>query len=222
MEDPLETQSCQHAFCKVCITTWLSNHATCPTCRQTVGHAGLRPLHRVWRDKLFSLTVRCGNHKSGCLEEMQLFRLSSHQQVCQYGEVLCPNKSCGESVLKCSLNDHMLKCPFRNVKCSDCHLECAFVELSDHKCVAAMRNHFEERMSILREELQHFIQNTTQERVRMEIQMEEQRNQIDTLQNRISALIAHRKKLRSGISTHHLTVPSPTMRMHRASPDPPR
>ena len=208
LEDPLETQNCQHAFCKSCITTWLTTHSTCPLCRQGIGgHSGLRQLHRIWREKLYSLKVRCCFHSNGCDDDMALFQLSDHLSSCPYKEVLCPNEKCKVTVLRGDLNDHIQVCLFRTVRCQECDLELISSKLQEHKCVNALRKHFDERMGVLKSELSEFIRTTQQERMRMEAMMEEQRNQIETLQHRITVLINQRKRVRSP-AANNLIVPS--------------
>lgn len=36
-EKELTMTVCNHGFCQSCLDTWLTNHATCPTCRQVIG-----------------------------------------------------------------------------------------------------------------------------------------------------------------------------------------
>jgi hypothetical protein len=152
------------------------------------------------------LKVKCCFHSNGCSEEMPLFQLSSHLLSCRFKEVLCPNEMCNVSVLRGELNDHVQVCLYRSVRCQDCNLELISSKLQDHKCVSALRKHFDERMGALKSELSEFILTTQQERTRMEAMMEEQRNQIDALQHRITILINQRKRARSPAASH-LSVP---------------
>lgn len=206
LEDPLETQVCQHAFCRDCISTWLGEHGSCPLCRHKLNSTGLRPLHRIWREKLHSLRVHCRHHGNGCTEEMQLVRLSDHVLSCSFRKVCCSNEDCNVSVLQCDLEDHVAACPYRKVTCPNCQLELRSNDLARHGCIPALRMHFDARMSMMRSELGEFIRATQQERLRMESMMEEQRNQIDELQLRLTALISQRRRVKTP-KVHHLRVP---------------
>ena len=207
LEDPLETQACQHAFCRPCISTWLGDHGSCPLCRHKLTHTGLHPLHRIWREKLHSLRVRCRHHDNGCTEDMQLVSLSDHVLSCSYRKVCCPNEDCNASVLRCNLDGHLAACPYRRVTCPNCQLELKSHDLARHGCIPALRIHFDTRMTLLRSELGEFIRATQEERLRMESMMEEQRNQIDELQLRLTALISQRRRVKTPKVQHHLRVP---------------
>lgn len=218
LEDPLETQTCQHAFCRPCISTWLGDHGSCPLCRHKLTHTGLHPLHRIWREKLYSLRVRCCYHGNGCTEEMQLASLSAHMLNCSYHKMCCPNEDCDTVVLRRDLDGHLAVCPYRRVSCPDCQLELRSQDLAHHGCIPALRIHFDTRMTLLRSELSEFIRATQEERLRMESMMEEQRGQIDELQLRLTALISQRWRARSP-KIQHLLVPAHSSRRSPPSPE---
>lgn len=218
LEDPLETQACQHAFCRPCISTWLGDHGSCPLCRHKLTRTGLNPLHRIWREKLGSLQVRCCYHGNGCTDEMQLVGLSAHMLNCVYRKMGCPNEDCDTTVLRCDLDAHLAVCPCRRVACPDCQLELRSQDLPNHGCIPALRMHFDARMTLLRSELGEFIRATQEERLRMETMMEEQRSQIDELQLRLTALISQRRRVRSP-KIQHLLVPAHSSRRSPPSPE---
>ena len=219
LEDPLETQACQHAFCRPCISTWLGDHDSCPLCRHKLNSSGLRPLHRIWREKLHSLQVRCRHHGNGCTKDMQLASLSDHVLSCSFRKVCCPNEDCQASVLQCELDSHLAACPYRSVTCPNCQLELRSHDLRRHGCIPALRMHFDARMTQMRSELGEFIRATQEERLRMESMMEEQRSQIDELQLRLTALISQRRRVKTP-RVQHLQVPAlPSSRCAPPSPE---
>lgn len=44
--------ACEHAFCRACITEWISRQPTCPVDRQAVTASQLRPVPRILRNLL--------------------------------------------------------------------------------------------------------------------------------------------------------------------------
>ena len=103
-----------------------------------------------------SLSIRCKENKFGCkwtgvildydvriqlISNITLFYKYSllnlyslnffkdHEKICLYKSLECPLNGCKMKVIKSALNDHMMKCPFRLVKCEYCFGERAFNSL---------------------------------------------------------------------------------------------
>ncbi|KAI8502172.1 hypothetical protein Bbelb_197600 [Branchiostoma belcheri] len=70
LENPREFSRCQHAF------------YSCPTCRAPVTSSDLRHLHRIWREKLYQLLMRCEFHDAGCDVTMP-FKKGTRSVACQ-------------------------------------------------------------------------------------------------------------------------------------------
>lgn len=51
----LQTAICEHAFCRACITEWLTRQQTCPVDRNAITYANLRAVPRI----LKNLLTRC-------------------------------------------------------------------------------------------------------------------------------------------------------------------
>lgn len=43
---------CEHAFCRACITEWLSRQPTCPVDRNSITTSNLRPVPRILKNLL--------------------------------------------------------------------------------------------------------------------------------------------------------------------------
>ena len=143
LEDPRET-SCQHAFCHDCIAQWLQDHDTCPTCRTAVNRSHLRFLHRIWREKLYRLRVRCDRSSDGCSSVMELNRRHAHSQSCEFVHVACPNRPCSKKVARRLLREHLETCEHRMFRCEQgCGLYVSARLEKKHSCVGALKHELE-------------------------------------------------------------------------------
>lgn len=52
LEEPLQAAVCEHAFCRSCITEWLSRQPTCPVDRNAITTTNLRPVPRILKNLL--------------------------------------------------------------------------------------------------------------------------------------------------------------------------
>lgn len=52
LEEPLQAAVCEHAFCRACITEWLSRQPTCPVDRNAITTTNLRPVPRILKNLL--------------------------------------------------------------------------------------------------------------------------------------------------------------------------
>lgn len=121
---------CGHRFCKNCI-------------EKSIRDTGQRcPVdnERLLEDQLFpdnfakreilSLTVRCPN--SGCADKMELRHLENHVARCQFATVPC--SQCQQSVRKSHLEEHKtVECPRRPMTCPDCVADFCYEERELHE-----------------------------------------------------------------------------------------
>ncbi|XP_026745845.1 E3 ubiquitin-protein ligase NRDP1-like [Trichoplusia ni] len=82
--DPLQAPACEHAFCRACITEWISRQPTCPVDRQAVTASQLRPVPRILRNLLSRLCTSCDNALHGCNTVLKLDSLASHLVECMF------------------------------------------------------------------------------------------------------------------------------------------
>ncbi|XP_072940359.1 E3 ubiquitin-protein ligase NRDP1 isoform X1 [Epargyreus clarus] len=115
LEDPLQAPACEHAFCRACITEWISRQPTCPVDRQAVTASQLRPVPRILRNLLSRLCTSCDNAPHGCIAVLKLDSLASHLVECEFN-------------------------PKRPMPCeAGCGLVIPKDELAEHNCVRELR-----------------------------------------------------------------------------------
>ncbi|CAK83048.1 unnamed protein product (macronuclear) [Paramecium tetraurelia] len=72
---------CGHTFCKLCISQWLTDHQTCPECRQDAKRKHFQ-IDRIAAGIISELDVYCSNKIYGCKWKGVIDRLESHQRKC--------------------------------------------------------------------------------------------------------------------------------------------
>ncbi|XP_043203915.1 E3 ubiquitin-protein ligase NRDP1-like [Amphibalanus amphitrite] len=115
LEDPVQAPACEHAFCRGCITEWLSRQQICPVDRQEITAAQLKPVPRILRNLLARLLIVCDNQQYGCTVVINLDRLESHLKECEHN-------------------------PKRPVQCEQgCGMVVPMDEVKEHNCVRELR-----------------------------------------------------------------------------------
>ena len=199
LEDPKETLTCQHAFCYDCITQWMCERSSCPTCRCLLSHGDIVSLHRIWREKLNKLRVRCHNFRIGCEAVVQLQHLDKHLQECAYVCITCPHSPCGSLVQRAKLPAHLESCDYRRVTCPECALDVPATEFAGHRCVQSLRDDLQQKTEILRHEWLDCLRTMRREQRRLEERIQQQELEISELKSSLSSLSPYRR--------HHHTVP---------------
>lgn len=108
LEEPLQAPVCEHAFCRGCITEWISRQPTCPVDRQAVTSGQLRPVPRILRNLLARLCIHCDNAIYGCTSVLKLDSLPAHLIECEYNpkRPMPCEQGCGLVIPKDELKDH--------------------------------------------------------------------------------------------------------------------
>ncbi|XP_060535331.1 E3 ubiquitin-protein ligase NRDP1 [Cylas formicarius] len=108
LEEPLQAPVCEHAFCKTCISEWISRQPTCPVDRQNVTSAQLRQVPRILRNLLARLQIQCDNVQYGCTRVLKLDTLATHLEECDHNpkRPLPCEQGCGLIIPKDELTDH--------------------------------------------------------------------------------------------------------------------
>mmetsp|Transcript_32525 Transcript_32525/g.74313 ORF Transcript_32525/g.74313 Transcript_32525/m.74313 type:complete len:218 (+) Transcript_32525:83-736(+) len=91
---------CQHCFCRSCITTALSFHRRCPTCRKEVPEENDLYPHEGFRNIIDEIIVRCGEHH--CAWTGRLDARASHHEECVHRRAHLANAQQQETVEKCA------------------------------------------------------------------------------------------------------------------------
>ena len=77
LKDPVMiAASCQHHFCKICITEWLKNNNSCPNDRIRVH--GFDPPLRNFKNLLDNLNMKCFK----CCSTIKLHTFDNHEKKC--------------------------------------------------------------------------------------------------------------------------------------------
>lgn len=108
LEEPLQAVACEHAFCRACITEWLSRQPTCPVDRNPITNSNLRAVPRILRNLLSRLNISCENAMYGCTLVLKLDTLATHIEECEHNpkRPLPCEKGCGFVIPKDEYKDH--------------------------------------------------------------------------------------------------------------------
>lgn len=165
---------CEHAFCRACISEWLSRQPTCPVDRNAITAANLRAVPRILRN-LLSRYVTCiesNAHYPGTYTVNVLF--SAKRRL----SISCDNEMYGCTiVLKLDvLAGHLEDCEHNPKRPLPCEKGCGFVipkdEFKDHNCVRELRSLIhtqQQKMGELKNEIGD--QNLTINELKRELQL---------------------------------------------------
>lgn len=85
--DPVTTMTCQHTFCRECITRALSHAPQCPVDRSPLCEDDLGPVNPIVRSLVDELTVECVYREEGCQRVVQRQLLAAHlRDECEFSE----------------------------------------------------------------------------------------------------------------------------------------
>ncbi|XP_030561418.1 E3 ubiquitin-protein ligase NRDP1-like isoform X2 [Drosophila novamexicana] len=108
LEEPMQSSSCEHAFCRYCIEKWMQEKQICPVDRSDLMPIHLVPVSRLMRNMLGRLKIKCCFAENGCTALMPLEEYRNHVANCQNNPkvvVMC-TKGCGMRVPKDELSRH--------------------------------------------------------------------------------------------------------------------
>lgn len=85
--DPVTTTTCQHTFCRDCITRAVSHAPHCPVDRLPLSEIDLGPVNPIVRSLVDELLVECVYKEQGCEARVQRQCLAIHlKEECTYSE----------------------------------------------------------------------------------------------------------------------------------------
>ena len=173
------------------LSRWLSEHRSCPCCRSPITTEDLRPIHRVWREKLVELRMKCYNSDHGCTAVVSIEELPDHLSTCQYAHVPCPHTACPEVVIRTMLDEHVRVCEHRMILCDDCGLEFQAIASESHKCILSLRQYMKEQIEAAKKEMiTECTKLMRRERRYYENLLQEQKRAVDELRHTLSNLIS--------------------------------
>ncbi|KAL8832305.1 MAG: hypothetical protein Q9191_000359 [Dirinaria sp. TL-2023a] len=133
-DSPLKL-SCEHYFCRACITQSLQTQEetsrSCPACRQSVSRADISEAPRIIRHIVDDLKVRCPRSSEGCGVEMARSSIQDHiDRYCAFAEVRCPDSGCPLSVPR---KDTVLgRCLHQVICCDNCDADLMELNVDAH------------------------------------------------------------------------------------------
>ena len=126
---------CEHAFCRGCITEWLSRQPTCPVDRNPITTANLRSVPRILRNLLSRLNINCDNAAFGCTQVLKLDALTNHLEECEHNpkRPLPCEKGCGFVIPKDEFKVNCQELSFHSDHTNNTNT------FKDHNCVRELR-----------------------------------------------------------------------------------
>lgn len=108
LEDPVQSCSCEHAYCRACIDKWIVQKQICPVDRSELLSSQLVPASRLMRNMLSRLKIKCIFADNGCAQLLQLEDFRSHVDSCEHNPkvVVECTKGCGMKVPKDEMATH--------------------------------------------------------------------------------------------------------------------
>ena len=151
LQDPIQSQKCEHAFCQKCINEWLKNSKTCPIDENSLCSEQLEPIPRIVRNIINHLKVKCDFSAEGCNSIVNLEDLETHKKTCSFNsEISIPcEKKCGAMMTKSKLKSH------------DCIQDLKELILEQRKEIQKLRNLLASLINTIEEQKQILIQNNS-------------------------------------------------------------
>eukprot|EP00742_Colponemidia_sp_Colp-10_P005395 GILJ01005764.1.p1 GENE.GILJ01005764.1~~GILJ01005764.1.p1 ORF type:complete len:580 (-),score=14.78 GILJ01005764.1:69-1808(-) len=152
VQDAVETP-CEHIYCRECVASLPK--CECPVCRQAFHPAQIKAPHRLVREHLAGLKLRCVHWTEGCQSEMPLSHAAivEHDEQCLFADVGCDSvmpdgERCPVRVRRSELQGHLFDCLFFNIGCGNVGCEefvarkdaqthisrCAYHQLTCSRC----------------------------------------------------------------------------------------
>ena len=136
LEDPTESD-CGHICCSSCVEkakTTKNFRAICSECGRRVRNTAEKPsVPTALVDKINSLSVLC---PLGCKKVLLVKHLPAHKtKECQHRVINCVNKGCNYRLPVNQLDDHLLLCDYRLVRCEVCRACIVHRDMSAHQAV---------------------------------------------------------------------------------------
>lgn len=130
------SDKCNHTFCQDCILKHVREHGNCPVSGDPLTLADIK-LSLLYINIIENLEVVCVHAGQGCKWQGKCREIDLHvRKNCQFTVVKCKFKGCDFKGEKRLMNNHFIKCRFRQTKCRYCRQIMAYDELMRHskKC----------------------------------------------------------------------------------------
>ena len=111
MINPTDCENCGHSFCYECISK-----TKCPFGCE---NKNLKPASNGITNLLNNLKFKCINE--GCEEIINYIDVKTHENLCPFQKMICPNKECNEQLIKKDIEKHIKDdCKYTMIKCENC------------------------------------------------------------------------------------------------------
>ena len=105
-QSPMNCKFCGNTYCRICITQWLRQQSSCPSCRQVVDNF-LPVISRVVLNQLNRLVVQCQLCEK---KNIQRSDFNDHlMKICPKQIVPCTDQ-CGWNGCRENLAQHVIEC----------------------------------------------------------------------------------------------------------------
>mmetsp|Transcript_1816 Transcript_1816/g.1265 ORF Transcript_1816/g.1265 Transcript_1816/m.1265 type:complete len:84 (-) Transcript_1816:702-953(-) len=74
-------------------------------------------VHRIIRNMVEDLTIRCKYYKEGCPELFKVGSLKEHSSACLFYPIACPNSGCDFVGARKFIKDHTQNCEYKTEIC---------------------------------------------------------------------------------------------------------
>ena len=124
MINPTDCENCGHSFCYECISK-----TNCPFgCKKK----NLKPASNGITNLLNNLKFKCSNE--GCEEVINYIDIKTHEKLCLFQKMICPNKECSEQVIKKDLENHIKNdCKYTMINCETCGYKFPKYQMPEHE-----------------------------------------------------------------------------------------
>ncbi len=116
--EPEECIHCQKALCGPCAKKWAQQNMVCPN---SCSRFSTRKAHRVTRNLLSKVQIKCTFCSQGCREVLCHDTMRSHEKECGYRPAYCKAYSdCGFHSTMNKIKKHEGKCTYVSLQCPTC------------------------------------------------------------------------------------------------------
>ncbi|EAR95812.2 TRAF-type zinc finger protein (macronuclear) [Tetrahymena thermophila SB210] len=133
---PVSCNHCSKIYCRDCLSRWVDQYSTCPTCRDRFE---LKKVDKSITNNLSKLVFICNAQSSGCTEFINYDSLLKHQNTCLYQSLHCPNIGCDFQSIRKEMVDHEKICPHYQLKCKWCERSIKRMNEVQHDLICEMK-----------------------------------------------------------------------------------